>query len=65
MPKFYSNIIAITGGNEEEKEEIDIEFNDRKVYSENNENMIDFRWSDVQGEDKEDISLVNIIESFQ
>ena len=32
---------------------------------ENNENAIDFRLSDVQEEDKEDISKPNLIQSLQ
>ena len=30
----------------------------------NYENTIDFKWSDVQEEDEEDIALGNFIESF-
>ena len=31
----------------------------------NDENAIDFRWSDVTEEDEEDIALVNFIENLQ
>ena len=31
----------------------------------NDENVIDFKWSDVQEEDEEDIALANFIESLQ
>ena len=36
-----------------------------KPWSLNEENTIDFRWSDVQEEFEEDIALVNLIESLQ
>ena len=50
---------------EEEKEAIDIEFSEQKADTDNDENMIDFRWSDVQEEDEEDIAEANLIESLQ
>ena len=31
----------------------------------NDENAIDFKWSDVKEKDKEDIALANFIESLQ
>ena len=31
----------------------------------NDENEIDFRWSDVKEKDEEDIALANLIESLQ
>ena len=46
-------------------EPIDLEFAEQKIDPDNDENAIDFRWSDVQEEDKEDIALVNFIESLQ
>ena len=36
-----------------------------KSWSWNDENAIDFRWSDVKEEDEEDIPLANFIESLQ
>ena len=36
---------------EEEKEAIDIEFTEQKADTDNDENVIDFRWLDVKGED--------------
>ena len=36
-----------------------------KIESYNDENAIDFKWSDVKEEDEEDIALANFIESFQ
>ena len=36
----------------------------RKADSENDKDAIDFKWSDVQGEDKEDIAQANMIESL-
>ena len=41
---------------DEEKESINIEFTERKTDPENDENAIDFRWSDVQEDDEEDIA---------
>ena len=41
---------------EEEKEPIDIGFIEQKVDFENDENAIDFGWSDGQEEDEEDIA---------
>ena len=38
---------------DEEKKPVDIEFYDRNANSENYENTIDFRWSDVKWEDEE------------
>ena len=31
----------------------------------NDENVIDFRWSGVQDEDEEDITLANLIENYK
>ena len=50
--------------NEEEKESINIELTDQKTDSYNDENAIDFRWSDVQEEGEEDIALSNFSESL-
>ena len=50
---------------EEEKEAIDIEFTEQKIDTDNDENVIDFRWSDVKGEDEEDIAKAKLIESLQ
>ena len=51
---------------EEEKEPIDIEFTEQKSDPYNDENTIDFRWSDVQEEeDEEDTTLAHFIESLQ
>ena len=50
---------------EEEKEAIDIEFTEQKADTDNDENVIDFRWSDVKGEDEEDIAKAKLIESLQ
>ena len=36
-----------------------------KNWSWNDENAIDFRWSGVQEEDKEDIALANFIEKYK
>ena len=44
---------------EEERKTIYIEFTKQNADS---ENAIDFRWSDVQEEDEEDIALVYLIE---
>ena len=46
---------------DEEKDPIDIEFNEQKADSENDETAIDFKWSDVQGEDEKHIAKVNLI----
>ena len=50
--------------NKEEKEQINIELNEAKGWSWNDENAIDFRWLGVQKEDDEDITLANFFESF-
>ena len=38
------------------KEAIDIQFSQQKADHENNENNIQFRWSDVQRKDEEEIA---------
>ena len=48
-----------------EKEPISIELTEQKTDPYNYENAIDFRWSDVQEENEEDIALANFIESLQ
>ena len=40
-------------------------FRNKKTGPENDENFIDFRWSDVQEGDEEDIAEINFIESLQ
>ena len=50
---------------EEEKEPINIELTDKKTDPYNDENAIGFKWSDVQEDNEEDISLVNFNESLQ
>ena len=50
---------------ENEEEAIDIEFTEQKADTDNDENVIDFRWSDVKGEEKEDIAKAKLIESLQ
>ena len=51
---------------EENKEEaIDIEFTEQKADTDNDENVIDFRWSNVKGEEEEDIAKTKLIESLQ
>ena len=47
------------------KERVGIEFTEQKDDPENDENVIDFRWLDIQGEDEEDIAKSNLIESLQ
>ena len=37
----------------------------KKTDPSNDENAINFRWSDVKEEDEEDIALANFIESLQ
>ena len=54
----YNNSNYYVENNQEDKKGIDIEFTERKKYwFWNDENAIDFRWSDVQEEDNEDIAL--------
>ena len=50
---------------EEENEPINIEFTEQKADIYNDENAIDFKWSDVQEEDEQDIALANLIKSLQ
>ena len=50
---------------EEEKEPIDTEFTERKADPESDENAFDFRLSDVQGEEVNDIANTNFIESLK
>ena len=50
---------------EEEKEQIDIELTDKKTELYNDENAIDFKWSDLTEDDEEDIVLANFTESLQ
>ena len=48
----------------EEKETIDREFTEQRSYHENNQNTIDFRWSDTQRENEKYITKANFIESL-
>ena len=41
-----------------------IEYNNNSL-EENDENAIEFKWLDVQEEDKEDITLANFIENYK
>ena len=51
---------------EEEKESIKFELTERKTDPNNDENVIDFKWSDTkEEEDEEDIALANFIKSLQ
>ena len=50
---------------EEEWESINFELTERKADPHNDENAIDFKWSDTKEEDEEDIALVNFIQSLQ
>ena len=49
---------------DEEKEPINIELTEQKADPYNDENDIDFRWSDAK-EDEEDIALTSFIENLQ
>ena len=50
---------------EEEKEPINIEFTEQKTDPYNDENAIDFRWSDAkEEEDEEDIALTSFSEKL-
>ena len=51
--------------NWEEKVVINFEFTEQKTGLKNDENVIDFRWSDVQEKDEEDIVNANFIECWQ
>ena len=50
---------------EEEKEPINIDLTEQKTDPYNDENVIDFKWSNVKEEDEEDIALANFIESLK
>ena len=50
---------------EEGKEVVGIELTEQNADPENDENAIEFRWSDIWGEDEEDIVKANLIESLQ
>ena len=56
-----------TNNNSEEEEKVIVgtEFIEQKADPENDENAIDFRWLDIQGEDEEDIAKANLIENLQ
>ena len=66
MPKLESNIIAIAWRKWRRREGTNwLRFCWTKYWSWNDENSIDFRWSDVKEEDEEDIAVTNFIESLQ
>ena len=44
---------------EEEKNVVEIEFTKQKTNPENDENAIDFRWSDIRGKGEGDIAKAN------
>ena len=50
---------------EEENEPINIELTEQKTDPYNDENAVDFKWSDVKEEDEEDIALANFIKCLQ
>ena len=50
---------------DEEKEPIDTEFTEQKADPENDENAIDFRWSDVQEEDEVDIDKATLLRAYK
>ena len=49
---------------EEEKEPINIELTGHKTDPYNDENSIDYKWSDLTEENEEDIAMANFIESL-
>ena len=51
--------------NKEEKDSIDIEFTKLKADPENDENAIDYRWSNEQLGIEKDVAEANLIESLQ
>ena len=59
------NLNDLEENDEGEKDPIEVEFTEQIADPNNDEYAIDFRWSDVQKEDEEDIALANFIESFQ
>ena len=61
--KYNSN--RLEENNEEERKTINIELTDHETDPYNDENAIDFKWSGVKEEDKEDIALANFSESLQ
>ena len=61
--KYNSN--NLEENDEEEKEPIDIEFTEQKAGPENDENVIDFKWSDVQEENQKHIAKANFIKILQ
>ena len=48
-----------------EKEPINIKFTDQNADPYNDENAIDFRWSDIKEEYEEEIALTNFIENYK
>ena len=51
--------------NEEVKDNSNNHLQNDKIDHENIENVIDFRWSDVEGEDEENIAETNLIKNLQ
>ena len=47
--------------NDEEKELIDIELTEQKIDPDNDENAIDFNWSNIKEEDEINNALANLI----
>ena len=58
----YSN--NLEEDDKDEKKTIDREFTEQRSYSENNQNAINFRLSDVQRKNEENISKAYFIESI-
>ena len=61
--KYNNNSLEVN--DDKEKEPINIELTEQKADPYNDENDIDFRWSDVKEEDEEDIALTSFIENLQ
>ena len=61
--QIYNN--SLEANDEEEKEPIDAVFVEHKADPKNDEIAVEFKWSDVQGEDVEHITKVNLIENKQ
>ena len=60
--KYINNL---EDNDEEENEPINIELTEQKTYPYNDENAVDFKWSDVKEEDEIDIALANFIKCLQ
>ena len=59
------NSYRLEENDEVENESINIELSEQKTDIYNDENAIEFWWSNVQEEDEEDIALANSNESLQ